>query len=120
LPLSALKGYTPVFKTAVRSSKVKRQQLSIWHNYCARDKCRCIQIQGLFLIHYSWIGTGSRASYITFVYVYMCTFDWKVSAVWTCSCSVGCTERPAVHVNYIHMWLHYCTPIMTAEFSMIQ
>ena len=26
-----------------------------------------------------------------------------------------CTEGPALHADYIHMWLHYCTPIMTGE-----
>ena len=56
-------------------------------------------------------------------YIWVCLhmyIDWKACAVWTCPCSAGCTERPALHVDYIHMWLRYCTPIMTGEFSMIQ
>ena len=62
---------------------------------------------------------GSRASYITFVYAHTCTLTGKPVQYEHVHVVQCCTERPELHVDDIHMWLHYCTPIGTGEFSMI-
>ena len=67
----------------------------------------------------NWNLAGSRASYITFVYVYTCTLTGKPVLYEHVHVVQCCTEGPVLHVDDIHMWLHYCTPIMTGEFSMI-
>ena len=64
-------------------------------------------------LEFSWHPT------LHFVYVYTCTLTGKPVQYEHVHVVQCCTERPELHVDDIHMWLHYCTPIGTGEFSMI-
>ena len=107
----------------INQSKVERQQLSMWPNYCAWDKCRCIQKQGLFsFITHEWEISWLKSILQYILCMFTCTLTGKPVQYEYVHVVQCCTEKQALRIDYIHIWLHYfndCVKELHAPFGKV-